>query len=56
MVQVFRQLPKAISVPFGPRAPPTARESTAQANDSQLHDTVVTIIRDAVVCHPSLQA
>ena len=39
------------SLPFGPRAPPTAWVSTIQATDLQLQDT-----RDGVVCHPSLQA
>ena len=45
-----------ISLPFGPRTPPTAGKSTIQANDRQLQDTAVTTLRHRVGCHPSLLA
>ena len=47
MVQAVRQLPKmSMFLPLAPRAPPTAWDRTIQAIDSQLQDTVVTIVRD----------
>ena len=56
-VLVMRRLPKVpTTLPFGPRAPPTPWAVTIQAIDHQLQDTVVTFLRDAIVCHPSLQA